>query len=97
MKTKPKYLIRTTGCNYHNINLSKVGFNKNSNLYKCLSYLYMEGHRGSVTIEVISIGQTQHSASLIEIYEGEHDGYVHWDSYWPKAIYNLEDFKKEVA
>ena len=91
MKTNLKYLDSTTVWNYHSIDLSKLGFNKNSNLNKCLSSLYNSGKRGAVTVEVTCIGWSQHSASQIKIFEGEYNS-IYSRRY---AIYKLEDFKKE--
>ena len=93
-----KYLDSSTVWNYHSVDLSKLGFNKNSNLNKSLASLHSTGHKGKVTVVVTCIGWNQHSASFIEIFEGVPnwgtDSFDHEYSH-RNAIYKLKDFKKE--
>jgi hypothetical protein len=88
-----KYLDSSTVWNYHSVDLSKLGFNKNSNLNKSLAALHSNGHKGKVTVVVTCIGRNQHSASTVGIYKGvtAAAGY-----YYPRlAEYKLKDFRKE--
>lgn len=87
-----KYLDSSTVWNYHSVDLSKVGFNKNSNLNKSLAALCSNGHKGKVTVVVTCIGRNQHSASSIKIFET--DSFDHEYSH-RNAIYKLKDFRKE--
>ncbi len=89
-----KHLDSSTVWNYHSVDLSKLGFNKNSNLNKSLASLHSNGHKGKVTVVVTCIGRTQHSASSIKIFGGVartwNNKYSHYC-----AIYKLKDFRKE--
>ena len=68
-----KKIGTTTVWNFHDIKLTKLGYNKKSNLSKKLRDLHKLGIKGKVTVFIEAIGRSGHSASRIGIYKGVTD------------------------